>query len=191
MKNREGDLRTTVNNLIMGDEMNLGTSPHNLRFELTMMNNSDSWTKNIMLDLGGAPHVTGVSPADVKYVNKADPILPKINDYNCVEQDTFVNPRWAGWNFTRKEWATNGMDVHSVFTDNVMLDRQTFQLGAESPCLKIPGLEQLDTRFGLELKPWGASAAVFNVRTSRCSATNTGQRWTFDEATGKLMLVAP
>ena len=25
MKNREGDLRTTVNNLIMGDEMNEGT----------------------------------------------------------------------------------------------------------------------------------------------------------------------
>ena len=25
MKNREGDLRTTINNLIMGDEMNDGT----------------------------------------------------------------------------------------------------------------------------------------------------------------------
>ena len=25
MKNREGDLRTTINNLIMGDEMNKGT----------------------------------------------------------------------------------------------------------------------------------------------------------------------
>ena len=166
-----------------------------------MMNNSDSWTRNIMLDLGDAPHVTGVSPANTKYVNKADPILPKVNDFNCVEQPLWVNPQQSAhgygnpghgsdWNFSKNEWMAKGMDVHSVFSQDVKLDRQTFQLDAGSPCLKIPGLEQLDTRFGLEPEPWGASAAVFNVRTSRCSATNTGQRWTFDEATGKLMLAA-
>ena len=53
-----------------------------------------------------------------------------------------------------------GMDMHSVFSQDVKLDRQTFQLDAGSPCLKIPGLEQLDTRFGLEPEPWGASAAA-------------------------------
>jgi hypothetical protein len=51
--------------------MNQGTNPHNLRFELTYMNNSDSWTRNIMLDLGDAPHVTGVSPASIKYETDA------------------------------------------------------------------------------------------------------------------------
>lgn len=201
MKNREGDRRTTVNNLIMGDEMNLGTNPHNLRFELTMMNNSDQWSRNIMLDLGGAPHVTGVSPANIRYVNKAEPVLPKVNDYNCVEQEPWVNPQQdahgygnpgggASWNFSKAEWLAEGMDVHSVFTSDVKLDRQTFQLAADSPCLKIPQLQQLDTRFGLELSAWSASGAIFNVRTSRCSATNTGQQWNFDESTGRLMLAA-
>lgn len=201
MKNREGDLRATDNNLIMGDNINQATNPHNMRWELTMMNNSDSWTRNIMLDLGGAPHVTGVSPANTRYVNKRDPILPKVNDYNCIEQP-WVNPRQsahgygnpgggADWNFSKAEWAAEGMDKHSVFTSDVKLDRQTFQLAADSPCLKIPGMQQLDTRFGLELEPWsGGSSAVFNVRTTRCSATNTGQQWSFDEATGRLMLAA-
>ena len=151
------------------------------------MNNSDSWTRNIMLDLNNAPHVSGVSPANIKYVNKADPILPKVNDYNCVQQEPFVNPKWPSWNYSRAEWASQNMDVHSVFTSDVKLDRQTFKLAADSPCLTIPGLQQLDTRFGLELEEWGSnSSAVFNVRTSRCSATNTGQQWTFNEDTGHL-----
>ena len=194
MKNREGDLRTTTNNLIMGDEMNEAVEPHNLRFELTMMNNSDSWARNIMLDLGGMPHVTGVSPANTRIVNKQSPVLPSTNDHNCVEGE-WTNPTIHGahdrpWNYTQAEWASHGMDQNSVFSSNIKLDRQTFQLGADSPCLKIPGLQQLDTSFGLLPESWGASAAVFNVRTSRCSATNTGQRWEFEEATGRLMLAA-
>ena len=154
--------------------MNQGTNPHNLRFELTYMNNSDSWTRNIMLDLGDAPHVTGVSPASIKYetdaalappplhthclpaakalfpartlsgvclcvcrvVNKADPVLPKVNDFNCVEQEAFVNPLWAHWNFSKAEWAAEQMDVHSVFTTDVKLDRQTFQ-ARRNPLLYI------------------------------------------------------
>eukprot|EP01048_Picozoa_sp_COSAG05_P019929 COSAG05_NODE_3256_length_2200_cov_1.449310_1_plen_234_part_00 len=82
------------------------------------------------------------------------------------------------------------MDAHSVFAPDVRLDRQTFQLASDSPCLKIPGLGQLDTRFGLEPLPWSRLSAVWNVRTSRCSSTNSGQRWSYDASSGLISLDA-
>ena len=205
MKNREGDLRQTWGNLIMGDDMNAAGGDHNLRFELTMMNNSDVWRNNIITDLGGAPHVTGVSPANIKYVNEQDGtlILPSTNDFNCIETDHFTNPvltahgygnepgPGAVFNLSHQEWVSRfKMDAHSVFAADIKLDRQTFQLGADSPCLKLPQMQQLDVRFGLELQPWTADAAVFNVRTSRCSLTNTGQRFSYDAASGYITLPA-
>eukprot|EP01048_Picozoa_sp_COSAG05_P019930 COSAG05_NODE_3256_length_2200_cov_1.449310_2_plen_153_part_00 len=94
MKNREGDLRKTYNNLIIGDSMNEATAPHNFRFELTMFNNSDEWKFNIMLDSGQQPHITAVSPANIRYVNEQAPLLPKVNDFNCIENE-FISPTFS------------------------------------------------------------------------------------------------
>ena len=236
MKNREGDLRKTYNNLIMGDEMNQAVDPHNFRFELTMMNNTDEWKWNIMLDSGKQPHMTAVSPANIRYVDEAQPILPKVNDLNCIENE-FIAPTvsahgygnpggGASWSYNQSAWHALGMDANSVrphahsssawatpaclhctarialiclliapaiiqvFAPDIKLDRQTFQLASDSPCLKIPGLTQLDTRFGLEPLPWSNHAAVFNVRTSRCSAMNSGQVWNYAMASGHISLLA-
>merc|ERR1712000_423998 len=73
-------------------------------------------------------------------------------------------------------WAQLGMDVHSYFGPNIGLDRQTFRLAEGSPCLDL-GIQQLDTRFGIEPTTWDKDGAVFDVRTSRCSSGNSGQVW--------------
>jgi len=190
MKNREGDFRKTRNNLIMGNNINIDTAPHNFRVELTYMNNSDEWSHNIILDLSGQPHVSAVSPAATNVVDKSQPVLPKMIDYNCIEGG-FVNPQFDAsgygkpggtWDYTQQEWANLGMDAHSYFGSNIGLDRQTFRLAEDSPCLDL-GIEQLDTRFGVEPQPWSKDGAVFDIRTSRCSEGNSGQRWTWRRIT--------
>jgi hypothetical protein len=89
-----------------------------------MMNNTDEWKWNIMLDSGKQPHMTAVSPANIRYVDEAQPILPKVNDLNCIENE-FIAPTvsahgygnpggGASWSYNQSAWHALGMDANSV-----------------------------------------------------------------------------